>query len=216
MAAGPKVGVDDNAAAAFAARQQAHIAKPTPLTAADNYDGEVALENPSLDLPVYWLGRRFETGAGVHEAVLGSSWFISKPIPEKAEDGIAEGPLPKLRLTYSNPINLRLDIWGPAEWSTFAESKTAKAIVTWKCTKTRTLEVPGGTATIYLGYAKDYALCPSKPPGTATAWVKFGEDTVVVDAPTAPDFIETNSPWGSFAAMEAIVKALRPRTAPTD
>jgi hypothetical protein len=215
MAAGPKVIVDDKAAATFAARQQAHIAKPTPLTAADNYDGEVALENPALDLPVYWLGRRFETGAGVHEAVLGSSWFIPKPIPEKAEGGIAEGPLPKLRLTYSNPIDLRLDIWGPGEWATFAESKTAKAIVTWKCTKTRPLEVPGGTATIYLGYDKDYARCPSKPPHTATAWVKFGEDTVVVDAPSAPDFIETNSPWGSFAAMEAVVKALRPSPAPT-
>jgi hypothetical protein len=216
MAVGPKVGVDDKAAASFAARQQARIVKPTPLTATDNYDAEVALENPALDLPVYWLGGRFQTGGGVHEAILGSSWFVPKPIPERTEDGITEGPLPKLRLTYSNPINLRLDIWGPAEWSTFAESKTAKAIVTWKCTKTRTVEVPGGTATIYLGYDKDYARCPSKPPHTATAWVKFGEDTVIVDAPSAPDFIEANSPWGSFAAMEAVVKALRPRPAPTD
>jgi hypothetical protein len=215
MAAGPKVSVDDKAAATFAARQQARIANPTPLIATESYDAEVALENPALDLPVYWLGRRFQTGGGVHEASLGSSWFVPKPIPERAEDGIAEGPLPKLRLTYSNPIDLRLDTWGPAEWSTFAESKTAKAIVTWKCTKTRTVEVPDGTATIYLGYDKNYAQCPSKPRHTATAWVKFGDDTVVVDAPSAPDFIEANSPWGSFAAMEAVVKALRPRPAPT-
>jgi hypothetical protein len=215
MVAGPKVGVNDKAAATFAGRQQARVAKPTPLTATDNYDGEVALENPALELPVYWLGRRFKTGGGVREAILGSSLFIPKPIPERTEDGIAEGPLPKLRLTYSNPIDLRLDIWGPAEWSTFAESKTAKAIVSWKCTKTRTLEVPGGVATIYLGYDKDYLRCPSKPPHAATAWVKFGEDTVVIDAPSAPDSIEANNPWGTFAAMEAVVKALRQRPAPT-
>jgi hypothetical protein len=211
MAAGRSFAVDDATVTALAKRQQAHIAKPTRLTAAANYDGEVALGNPALDLPVYWLGRRFKTGGGVREAHLGSSWFVPKPIPERVEGELAEGPLPKLRLTYSNPIDLRLDIWGPAEWSTFAESKTAKAIVSWKCTKTRTLEVPGGTATIYLGYDKNYAHCPSKPPHTATAWVKFGEDTVVVDAPTAPDFIEADSPWGSFRAMETVVKALRLR-----
>jgi hypothetical protein len=203
--------IDDAAAELLAARQQVHIAKPTRLKAADNYDGEVALEDPALDLPVYWLGRRFKTGGGVADARLGSSWFAEKPIAERSEGGFAEGPLPKLRLTYWNPTDLTLSIWGPEDWPVYAHSRTAKAIVSWKCTRTRTIEVPGGTATIYLGYAKDYAKCPARKPRSATAWVKFGEDTVVVDEPFAADSVEPDSPWGSFAAMEAVVKGLRLR-----
>src|SRR6202042_2243705 len=98
------------------------------------------------------------------ELRLGSSWFIERPVPESEEDGISEGPLPKLHLTYYSPIDVTLSTWSAADWSTFAGSKTGKAIVTWKYTKTKTVEVPGGTATIYGGYAKDYGKCPSKPP----------------------------------------------------
>jgi hypothetical protein len=217
MAMGRTREVDDATAALLARRQQARIAKPTPLKATDNYDAEVALENPAVDLPVYWLGRRFATGGGVAEAHLFDSWFIERPVPEReeeGEDGFAEGPLPKLRLTYWNPIDLTLSTWGPAEWPVYANSKTAKALVTWKCSQSRTLEVPGGTATIYLGYDRDYARCPSHKPRSATAWVKFGEDTVVVDEPFAANSIEPDSPWGSFAAMEAVVKGLRLRTPP--
>jgi hypothetical protein len=208
--------VDDGTAALFAGRQQARIAGPTPLRASENYDAEVALENPALRLPVYWLGRRFETGGGVAPAKLSDSWSVQAASPERQEeDGTYEVPLPPLRLTYSNPVNLTLSTWGPQEWPTYAKSRTAKELVTWKCTQTRTLEVPGGTATIFLGYDHDYAKCPRSKPRSVTAWVKFGEDTVVVNEPFAPDSIEPDSPWGSFGAMESVVKSLRLRTPPT-
>ncbi|HEY5332857.1 MAG TPA: hypothetical protein VIJ21_04860, partial [Solirubrobacterales bacterium] len=154
-------------------------------------------------------------GGGVPGATLASSWFAEKPVAERAEGGFSEGPLPRLRLTYYQPIDLTLSTWSAEDWSTYAGSKTGKAIVTWKCTRTKTVEVPGGTATLYLGYAKDFAKCPTKPPTAATAWVKYGDDTVVVDAPFAADSIEAKSPWGSFAAMEAVVEALRPRSGPS-
>lgn len=215
MAEGRSREVDDAAVAVLARRQQARITKPTPLRASDNYDAEVALENPALDLPVYWLGRDFETGHGVAAARLFSSWFTEEATPEREEEaGFAEGPLPRLRLTYSNPTDLTLSTYGPQDWPLYADSKTAKALVTWKCTRSRTLEVPGGTATIWVGYDKDYAKCPSRKPGSATAWVRFGEDTVVVNEPFAADSLEPDSPWGSFAAMEAVVKGLRLRTPP--
>jgi len=41
----------------LAAVQQQRIAAPTPLDLADNDDLEVPLDNPHLDVPVYWLGR---------------------------------------------------------------------------------------------------------------------------------------------------------------
>lgn len=215
MAAGRSRGVDDAAVGLLARRQEARIAKPTPLRPSENYDAEVALENPALDLPVYWLGRHFKTGHGVAPANLFSSWFVEEATPEREDEpGFAEGPLPKLRLTYSNPIDLTLSTYGPEDWPLYARSKTAKALVTWKCTKSKTIEVPGGTATIWVGYDRDYAKCPSRKPRSATAWVKFGEDTVVVNEPFAADSLEPDSPWGSFAAMESVVKSLRLRTPP--
>ncbi len=212
MALGHSREVDDATAVLLAERQQARIAKPTPLRTADNYDGEVALENPALGLPVYWLGRDFHPAGGLPELRLGSSWFIEKPIPEREEEpGFAEGPLPKLRLSYYSDNNVTLSTWGPDDWSTYAGSKTGKAIVTWKCTQRKTVAVAGGTATIYLGYGKNFARCPKKPPRAFTAWVKYGEDTVVVNAPFAADSIEEVNPYGSFAAVETLLAGLRLR-----
>jgi hypothetical protein len=215
MTAGHPFALDDAAALLLARRQQARIAKPTPLTEADNYDAEVALENPALDLPVYWLGRRFETGGPVAPAKLSYSTFLEEPWPEREEETFVVGPLPKLQLTYYNPVALTLTTWGPEDWPVYTKSKAATALVTWKCTQTRTLEVPGGTATIYLGYDQDYAKCPPRKPRSVTAWVKFGEDTVVVDQPAPAGLDQPDSPWGSFGAMEAVVKGLRLRTPPS-
>jgi hypothetical protein len=211
MTAGRSREVDDAAAALLARKQQARIARPTPLRASDNYDAEVALENPATDLPVYWLGRHFETGHGVADATLLESWYREEPSAEREYDDWIVAPTARLQLDYSNPSILDLTIWGPADWPIFARSKIAEALVTWKCTQTRTVEVPGGTATIYLGYDKDYAKCPAYKPRFATAWVKFGEDTVVVNQPAPAGLAQPVSPWGSFAAMEAVVKGLRLR-----
>lgn len=49
--------VDLQATVALAAVQQARIAAPTALRPADNDSSEVALDDPGLDLPVWWLGR---------------------------------------------------------------------------------------------------------------------------------------------------------------
>jgi hypothetical protein len=214
MAAGRSREVDDATVAVLARKQQERIAKPTPLRPIENYDAEVALENPAVDLPVYWLGRDFHPPGGLPELRLGDSLVLEKPRPEVEEGGFAEGPLAKLRLTYYSHNNVTFSTWGPEDWGTYAASKTGRAIVTWKCTKTRQVSVAGGTATIYLGYTKNYARCPTKPPHAFTAWVKYGEDTVVVNAPFAADSIETVNPYGSFAGVETLLAGLHPRTPP--
>jgi len=215
MTTGRSREVDDAAAALLARKQQAHIAKPTRLRAIENYDAEVALEDPGLDLPVYWLGRRFAAGNGVTEAGLKESWSSDEATAERETDSYIAAPTARLQLTYAHRVDWDLSIWGPEDWPIYARSKSSKVLTTWKCTRKRTLEAPGGgTATIYLGYDEDYAKCPSYEPGSATAWVKFGEDTVVVNQPFASVGPEPESPWGSFAAMEAIVKGLRLRMPP--
>jgi hypothetical protein len=214
MTAGRSFAVDDAAAALYARRQQVHIAKPTRYTNAERYEGEVPLENPAIDLPVYWLGRNFHP-AGLPAVRLTDSYFNPEPLAEReekapyGEEVFYEGPLPPLHLGYGEGVDL--STWGPADWPLYSESRTGKAIVNWKCTTTKTLAVPGGTATIYAGYKRNYAKCPKAAPDAFTAWVKFGEDTVVVDAPFAADYIETGGPYRSLAGMEAIVGALRLR-----
>jgi hypothetical protein len=205
---GSKFGDTDRAVAEAARRQQTHIAKPTPYTEDELFDGEVGLENPEIDFPVYWLGRTFNPGSGLPENRFYDSYSRDKPRPESNDDGIIEGPGAPLGIRYEN---IWLDTWPKADWPVFAKSKTGRAITSWKCTQTRKLAVPGGSATIYGGYNQDFAHCPRRPPRVFTAWVRYGDETVVVNAPFAPDFIEIVNPYGSWAGMEAIVAALQPR-----
>ena len=201
----------DEALVEWARRQQAHIADPTPYTEAELFDGEVGLENPANDLPVHWLGRNFRPGDGLPPNRLFDSYFIGKVLPETHEDGFAEGPTAPLVIRYER---IRLETWDPSTWKTYARSKTGRAITSWKCTRTRKLAVDGGTATIFAGYNQDFARCPRRPPRAFTAWVDYGDETVVVNPPFAADAIEIVNPYGSFAGMEAIVRALHERQRP--
>jgi hypothetical protein len=197
----------DEAALELARRQQAHIRKPTRYTLAERFDGEVPLDDPAIDVPVYWLGRNFRPGGGLPDNRLFDSYFTGKATPE-TYDGFAEGPSAPLNIRYTS---IRLATWTPATWSVFAGSKTGRAITSWKCTQTRTIALPEGTATIFGGYKKNFKRCPDEAPKAFTAWVDIGGVKVVVNAPFAADFIEVVNPYGSFGGMEAIVRSLTRR-----
>lgn len=205
---GPNVAENDRRASELAQLQQAHLEKPTRYTVAERFDGEVPLDDPAIDVPVYWLGRNFRPGGDLPDNRLFDSGFAGKPTPEAHEGGFAEGPSAPLLIRYEN---IRLGTWTPATWHVFTDSKTSRAITSWKCTRTRTIPVAEGTATIYGGYKENFQRCPKEAPEAFTAWVDVGGVKVVVNAPQAPDFIETSNPYGSFAGMEAIVRALAPR-----
>lgn len=212
VAMGSSFATNDRVAGELAARQQAHIRKPTPYTSAERSDAEVGLDDPAIDIPVYWLGRTFRPGGDLPPNRLFRSGFSGKALPEEPVGmGSAEAPQPPLAIDYST---IWLDTWTPETWHVFADSKTAKVITTWKCTQTRTVTIPGGSATIYGGYKEDYARCPKKAPSAFTAWVDVGGVKVVVNSPPAPDFIETVNPYGSFKGMEAIVRGLVLRPKP--
>jgi hypothetical protein len=197
----------DSVAAGLARRQQEHIRNPTRYTLAERFDGEVPLDDPAIDLPVYWLGRNFRPGGGLPDNRLFDSYFSGEAGPETF-NGFAEGPSAPLNIRYAN---IWLDTWTPATWSIFAGSETGKAITSWKCTQTRTITLPEGTATIFAGYKKNFKRCPDEAPKAFAAWVDIGGVKVVVNAPFAADFIEVVNPYGSFAGMEAIVRSLTRR-----
>ena len=156
----------------------------------------------------YWLGRNFRLSSGLPDNRLFDSYFTGKAGPETF-DGFAEGPSAPLSIRYTN---IQLDTWTPATWSVFAGSKTGKAITSWKCTQTRTIALPDGTATIFGGYKKNFKQCPGEAPKAFTAWVDTGGVKVVVNAPFAADFIEVVNPYGSFKGMEAIIHGLTRRS----
>jgi len=209
VAMGDSVATNDRVVAELAPRQQAHILEPTPYTAAERSDAEVGLDDPAIDIPVYWLGRTFRPGGDLPDNRLYASGY-SQAIPE-THDGFAEGPYAPLNVLYAN---IRLGIWTPETWGVFTASKTSRSITAWKCTRTRTIALAEGSATIYGGYKKNFRRCPKEAPKAFTAWVDVGGVKVVVNAPPAPDFIETVNPYGSFEGMEAIVRGLRLRPKP--
>jgi hypothetical protein len=209
VAMGDSLATNDRMVAELAPRQQAHVLEPTPYTAAERSDAEVGLDDPAIDIPVYWLGRTFRPGGDLPTNRLYASGY-GQAIPE-THDGFAEGPYAPLNVLYEN---IRLGIWTPETWGIFTASKTSRSITTWKCTKTRTIALAEGTATIYGGYKKNFRRCPKEAPKAFTAWVDVGGVKVVVNAPPAPDFIETVNPYGSFEGMEAIVRGLQLRPKP--
>ncbi|HEU4738547.1 MAG TPA: hypothetical protein VFS54_05625 [Solirubrobacterales bacterium] len=209
VAMGGSVATNDRVVGELAPRQQAHILEPTPYTAAERSDAEVGLDDPAIDIPVYWLGRTFRPGGDLPNNRLYASGY-SQATPE-THDGFAEGPYAPLNVLYAN---IRLGIWTPETWGIFTASKTSRSITAWKCTRTRTIAIAEGSATIYGGYKKNFKRCPKEAPKAFTAWVDVGGVKVVVNAPPAPDFIETVNPYGSFAGMEAIVTALVERPKP--
>jgi hypothetical protein len=214
MVTGSSFARIDGEAAALAQLQDAHLRKPTRYTLAERFDGEVPLDDPAVDLPVYWLGRNFRPGGELPNNRLFDSYFTGKASKEThAKFSGAEAPGAPLNIRYEN---IRLSTWPPGNWHVFADSDTAKAIVTWKCTQTRTVPLAEGTATIFGGYKRDYERCPKGAPQAFTAWVDVGGVKVVVNSPPAPDFIETVNPYGSFEGMEAIVRSLvlRPKWFP--
>lgn len=214
MVIGDSFSETDRQAAALARLQDAHIRQPTRYTLAERFDGEVPLDDPKVNLPVYWLGRNFRPGGALPDNRLFDSYFTGKATKEAHfKFSGAEAPGAPLNIRYAN---IWLDTWTPANWHVFARSDTAKAITTWKCTETRTVPLAEGTATVYGGYKRDYKRCPKGEPKAFTAWVDIGGVKVVVNSPPAPDFIETVNPYGSFEGMEAIVRSLtlRPQRFP--
>jgi hypothetical protein len=212
MAAGQSFSSADRAAVRLAALQQKHVRDPTRYTLAERFDGEVPLDDPAVDLPVYWLGRNFRPGGNLPDNRLFDAGFPGRAIAESA-DPFEEGPTAPLYIRYAN---IRLGTWTPETWSVFAGSKTGRAITTWKCTQTRVIPLAGGTATIFGGYRTNTQRCPAQAPRAFTAWVDIGGVKVVVNPPFAADSIEVVNPYGSFGGMEAIVRSLvlRPKRFP--
>jgi hypothetical protein len=202
-AIGPRLGENDRQTPTLARLQQARIERPTPYTLAERFDGEVPLDDPALKQPVYWLGKDFSP------AGLPTTRFRGVETTEISRSRERAGKA--MLLEYEEPRYAGPSIyeWNPHQWVAFQRSELSHVIVSWKCTQTRTIQLPEGTATIYGGYRRDYADCPSEAPTTFTARVALPGAFVAIEPPVcAHPCASPNAPYGSFEGMEAVVRAL--------
>lgn len=222
VATGDSFATLDRAALELARRQQAHIRRPTPYADAERFDGDVALDDPRLTEPVYWLGKSFSPGRGLPDTGLRGAY---SPLSYGLEESIfayeEEAPGLRLGIIYGSGGDygdFSLYDWTAARWPEYGNSRAGRAIVTWHCTRKRRIELPAGQAVIYGGYAKNYRRCPTGRPDAFTAHAYFGDLVIVVDPVLRGqiDEIESrHSPYSSFRSMEAILRGLRPHPRPT-
>lgn len=197
---------NDREAIAFARRQQKHIEHPTPYTAAERYDRDVGLDDPAIEVPVYWLGRSFKPASSLPRTNL-QGGSRSYPPP----DGLLGQ---KFEIAYSG--ELQINSWTARSWKRFLTTPLSERFRTWACTETMEVDLPRGAATLYGAYNRDYADCPDRRPTRYFAIARIGGTVIAVNFVVCRECISpTPSAYNSFGAMRTIVQGLRLRPKPT-
>lgn len=198
LAGGDANAVNDRVAARLARLQRSHMSRPGRYTEAQTDDLLVPLDNPAVKLPVYWLGREFDPGDGA-------------PIPlTSAYAPLQEEEAPpgtRIELEYGEGL-IRIGTGTDSSWSRYQQTKLGRELLTWKCTRALTVPVPIGEATIYRGYAKDFADCPQRPPDVVSAVIHSGRVVLGLNLPLCYTCLE--SPV-SAEVLEAAALNLRLR-----
>ncbi|HYG96029.1 MAG TPA: hypothetical protein VD741_02880 [Solirubrobacterales bacterium] len=200
----------DSEALELARRQQRHLEAPTPYTAAELDDTEVALEDPALQVPVYWLGRTFAPGRGLPRFRLAESYSGA----EGGFDDPRVGLLYSDRPSFDNADAVEMDLWTPRQW----KKQRAKGSLPFElhCEKTRSLDLALGRAVVYTGMHPGWR-CRQRGPKVYAA---------AIHLPGAVATVETRSicatcaggvsdgPYNSFRGMATIARGLAPRLQP--
>jgi hypothetical protein len=192
--------------------QQLHVAAPTPYTPQEADDSEVGLEDPALEVPVYWLGKRFAARRGLPTLHLYDSASTTEPRISSS----------RAFLFYTDRRDLEradgvfLSLWTPRQWRRLKASGKSLA-GTLHCERSRKLDLPAGRAVIYSGYEGRQVECGSRLPRKFSARIYL--PGVVVTAETtsicALCFGPGKSSYNSFKGMATVARNLQLRAKPT-
>lgn len=209
---GASSSANDRAAFELARLQQRHIETPTPYTQAERDDREVALEDPALEVPVYWLGRRHAPHHGLRQLLLVDTASTTIPAPR----------VPRANILYSDRFNLNhaegvnLNLWSSRQWKQLAARGKPPAALPCENAIDDRVSLPRGHAVIYSGFEARRGKCPKRRHPSYAARVYLGR--VVVTAETlsicATCASAGNGGYNSLAGMRAIVQSLERRSAP--
>jgi hypothetical protein len=186
----------------LARRQQQLLVHPRSLAALDLDDAEVELDDPAIELPVYWVGRRFAP-RGLPPLELYKGTAIS-----------GDGPGYDVELEYDR---LAIDMWRPRAFRRFLRTRLGRMVRTSSCARRTELKLANGRATVYAGFAaRVHAPCPERP-DHVMAHVFFPGVVATVNLPYCYSCVGPSGregPYNSVRAITAVVRGLRVRSRP--
>lgn len=201
---GMKPAENDQAALHLAQIQQGRIEAPSPYTEAERDDREVPLDDPALEVPVYWTGNPFRPGRGLPATRLEKAFRI---------EGRHEGrTAQKLNVYYDD---FSLGTWTRQSWKRYKRDSVGDRNLRPHCTRTTAVDLKHGHATVYAGYGRGrLGACPTGPPDRYWAIAHIGRAVVGVDFIHCTLCFEPDiGPYNSLRGMKTILRSLtlRPR-----
>jgi hypothetical protein len=197
---------NDREAIALARKQQQRVERPSPYLRSERYDREAGFANPSIKVPVYWLGRSLHPSGSLPALHLAGALSAG---------GFFEGlPGQKLGVYYSHDVELAT--WTAAGWKRFAPSQRGPRMIEWRCTKAKGVSLPDGSATVYAAYDRDYKTCPKGAPSRHFAVAELGGAVIAVNLrPACVQCLGAykKDPYNSAAGVMAILRGLQQRPA---
>ncbi|HEU4701911.1 MAG TPA: hypothetical protein VFS37_05455 [Conexibacter sp.] len=200
--------VDVQATLDLATLQQARIAAPTPLLPADNEGGAVALDDPGLELPVWWLGGTLPKRGRLPELRLRGS------LPASLLGNVPDaGPI----LFYSRGrgrAHVTVSLVHPRFMRRPAVRRDLRRLRRDRCSQIRHLRLRRGRATIFHRSPRCPKLDERKTPDALDDAIAVVVLPGVVAFVAADDCVSCHGPvsrYESIAGMRRIVRALRLR-----
>ncbi|HUB99751.1 MAG TPA: hypothetical protein VMS11_08000 [Solirubrobacterales bacterium] len=197
FAAAPSFPDSDRIALELAQRQQAHVEHPTVYSEEERDDSEVALDDPSLTLPVHWLGHDFAPGHGLPSTKLQQSFAI--------------GPASDRQLVLEYTKGIELQTWASTDWKKFVATPAGRRIRYGRCAKATEVPLVEGHAFV-VAYRRDSKSCAGRSPDRFKAFAYFGS-TVVAVLPSCGS-CRAGANYDTPQGMKAIVRGLELRPKP--
>lgn len=203
FAAGYRSPPSDRTVVELARRQQARIEAPAPYTRAEMDDTEVALEDPALEVPVYWLGRRLAGRHGLPSLRLLGSVSTTSSAPREPRASLYYGP----RSHRGADEDLAINLFSPRQWRQLVAKGKLPCVP--GCRKSRELELPQGRAVVYSGLAGRCGSCPKRQPVySARLYLPHVVATVETSSTCAICSGAGRGAYDSPGGMKAIARAL--------
>jgi hypothetical protein len=212
FATGGPVEANDRAVMDLAQLQQRRLESPTPAKASEFDSTEVALEDPELDIPVFWLGSRFAPRHGLQPLRLGDSSSTSA----------AKSLAPRVSLTYVDHPSHRhteevnLDLWSRSQWKRLGAKRQRLPAVP-SCPTAKPLRIAREHLVIYRGVEARFNGCGDRRGrGAYTARIHLSDVVVTAETMTICAVCASagTGPYDSRAGMEALARGLVRRQQP--
>lgn len=206
---GKKAAASDRIATELAQIQQRHVEAPTPYRPAEYDDSEVALEDPALEVPVYWLEREFSPGHGLPPLRLMDTNSTTRRAIASPRASLFYADHP-FRSRYES---LYVNLYSPRQWRQLRERGHALP-GSLRCGFTsHELRLPRGHAVAFHGFEGFLGRCPSDERPAWSLRIRYGHVIVTVKTGTICAICAEagTGPYNSFKGMAAIVRGLERR-----